>query len=206
MTKRKSNSRGYSLRKVRTRELKQMFLIVCEGGRTEPNYFKSFRVPKNVVSIDVRGLGENPSRLVQSAKELADKDEYDQVWCVFDRDDWPLEDFNNAITRVNDLNSTVNYSFRVAYSNEAFELWYVLHFEFLNSGIPRDDYIQKLHKLLKHRYQKNSETIYDELFDRQNIAIRNATNLLGQYPLSTPSKDNPSTTVHLLVQELNKFI
>lgn len=57
MTSKKANSRGYSPRKVNTRELKQRFLIVCEGERTEPNYFKSFRVPKNVVSIDVRGLG-----------------------------------------------------------------------------------------------------------------------------------------------------
>lgn len=124
---------------------------------------------------------------------------------MFDRDDWPIGDFNNAITRVDDLNSTVNYSFRVAYSNEAFELWYVLHFEFLHAGIPRDDYIRKLHKLLNHRYRKNSETIYAELFDRQSIAIKNAANLLGQYAPPNPSKDNPSTTVHLLVQELNKF-
>jgi hypothetical protein len=79
MTKRKANLRGYSLRKVRTRELKQKFLIVCEGVRTEPNYFRSFRVPKNVVDIDIRGLGENPSRLIQRAKELADRDDYDQV-------------------------------------------------------------------------------------------------------------------------------
>ncbi len=206
MTSRKENSRGYSLRKVNTREPKQRFLIVCEGERTEPNYFRSFRVPKNVVSIDIRGLGENPSRLVQRAKELADEDEYDQVWCVFDRDESPLGDFNNAIIRTDDLNSTVNYSFRVAYSNEAFELWYVLHFEFLHAGIPRDDYIRKLNKLLNQRYQKNSETIYDELFDRQNIAIKNAANLLRQYAPPNPSKDNPSTTVHLLVQELNRFI
>jgi hypothetical protein len=200
MTNRKVNSRGYSSRKVDTREIKQRFLIVCEGERTEPNYFRSFRVPKNVVNIDIRGLGENPSRLVQSARELADEDEYDQVWCVFDRDDWTPEDFNNAITNANEL------SFKVAYSNEAFELWYVLHFEFLHTGIPRCDYIRKLSKLLNNRYQKNSETIYDELFDKQNIAIRNATNLLGQYDRYTPAKDNPSTTVHLLVKELNKFI
>lgn len=206
MTSRKANSRGYSPRKIKTRELKQRFLIVCEGERTEPNYFRSFRVPKNVVGIDIRGLGENPSRLVQSARELANEDEYDQVWCVFDRDDWPLEDFNNAITRVNDLNSIVNYSFRVAYSNEAFELWYVLHFEFLHTGIPRCDYIRKLSNLLNYKYQKNSETIYDELFNKQNAAIKNATSLLTHYYPSTPAKDNPSTTVHELVQELNKFI
>jgi hypothetical protein len=200
MPNKKRNSRGYSPRKVNTREVKQRFLIVCEGAKTEPNYFRSFRVPKDVMEIEIKGLGENPSKLVQSAKELASQDEYDQVWCVFDRNDWSLEDFNKAITQAKRL------KFQVAYSNEAFELWYVLHFEFLNTGISRGNYIRKLDQLLNHRYRKNSEAIYDELFDKQDVAIKNATNLLQQYDPSTPAKDNPSTTVHLLVQELKRFV
>ncbi len=200
MSRRKVNSRGYSPRKVNTREVRQRFLIVCEGEKTEPNYFRSFRVPKDVAEIDVQGLGENPSKLVQSAKELKKQEDYDQIWCVFDRDSWTIEDFNNAIKNAN------AEGFKVAYSNEAFELWYVLHFEFLNTGIPRSDYLRKLTSLLSRTYQKNSETIYDELFEKQSIAIRNAENLLKQYDPHIPAKDNPSTTVHLLVQELNKFI
>lgn len=204
MPSKKRNSRGYSPRKVNTREVKQRFLIVCEGAKTEPNYFRSFRVPKDV--LEIKGLGENPSNLVKRAKEFASQDEYDQVWCVFDRDDWSLEDFNKAITQAKRLDAKLDYSFKVAYSNEAFELWYVLHFEFLNTGIPRCDYIRKLDQLLNHRYRKNSEAIYDELFDKQDVAIKNSTNLLQQYDPSTPVNDNPSTTVHLLVQELNRFV
>ena len=200
MPRRNINSRGYSQRKVDTREVRQRFLIVCEGEKTEPNYFRSFRVPKDVAEIDVQGLGENPSKLVQSAKELKKQEDYDQVWCVFDRDSWTIEDFNNAIKNAN------AEGFKVAYSNEAFELWYVLHFEFLNTGIPRRDYLRKLTFLIGREYRKNSETIYDELFEKQSIAIRNAENLLRQYDPHNPVRDNPSTTVHLLVQELNKFI
>jgi hypothetical protein len=200
MPRRNINSRGYSQRKVDTREVRQRFLIVCEGEKTEPNYFRSFCVPKNVAEIDVQGLGENPSKLVQSAKELKEQEDYDQVWCVFDRDSWTVEDFNNAIKNAN------AQGFKVAYSNEAFELWYVLHFEFLNTGIPRRDYLRKLTFLIGREYRKNSETIYDELFEKQSIAIRNAENLLRQYEPHNPVRDNPSTTVHLLVQELNKFI
>lgn len=194
MPKNSRNFRGYSARKVNTREIKQRFLIVCEGAKTEPNYFKSFRVPK--VVIEIQGLGENPSKLVQSANDLKSEDDYDQVWCVFDRDDWTKEDFNNAIS------SAKKYGFKVAYSNEAFELWYVLHFEFLNTGIPRDDYIKKLTSLLGKKYQKNSKTIYDDLLDKQNTAIKNAKKLLEEYELSKPEQDNPSTTVHLLVEQL----
>ena len=201
MPRKKVNPRGYSPRKVDEREVRQRFLIVCEGEKTEPNYFKSFRVPKNVVEIKVQGVGENPSKLVQSAKELKKQDDdYDQIWCVFDRDSWGKEDFNNAIKNAE------TQRFKVAYSNEAFELWYVLHFEFLNTGIPRSDYLKKLTSLLGRKYKKNSETIYDELFEKQSIAIKNAENLLKQYEPHIPDTDNPSTTVHLLVKELNKFI
>lgn len=97
MSKKKRNHKGYSSRKVNNREVRQRFLIVCEGEKTEPNYFRSFRVPKDVFEIDVRGFGENPSRLVKIAKHLSKQEDYDQVWCVFDRDDFPKEDFNNAI-------------------------------------------------------------------------------------------------------------
>jgi hypothetical protein len=198
MNNKKGNSRGYSSRKIDMREVKQRFLIVCEGEKTEPNYFRSFRVPKNV--IDVHGVGENPSRLVQSAIELKNQDEYDQIWCVFDRDDWSIADFNNAIK------SAKKEGFGVAYSNEAFELWYLLHFEFLSTGIPRSDYILKLTSLLGHKYKKNSETIYDELLEKQSTAIKNAENLVKEYIPHVPSRDNPSTAVHLLIKELNKFI
>lgn len=201
MAKKTTAFPGCSERKKNNRELKQRFLIVCEGEKTEPNYFKSFRVPKDV--IDVKGLGENPSKLVKSAERIIskeDKDYYDQVWCVFDRDDWPSQDFNNAIQ------AAKSKGFEVAYSNEAFELFYVLHFEYLHTGISRKEYINKLSKHLGKKYQKNSETIYDELYDKQSTAIKFSEKLLNDYNPSDPYKDNPSTTVHLLVKELNRFI
>jgi hypothetical protein len=202
MSRRNRNTKGYSPRKVNTRELRQRFLIVCEGKKTEPGYFRSFRVPKEVAEIDIHGLGANPSQLVHRAKELqsANAEDYDQTWCVFDRDDWTVEDFKDA------LREAERNGIKVAYSNEAFELWYVLHFEFLNTGIPRPDYLQKLSLLLKRPYRKNSTTIYDDLITRQPIAIKHAEKLLSQYDPCDPTTDNPSTTVHLLVQELNRFV
>jgi hypothetical protein len=35
--------RGYADRRVKTRELRQRFLIVCEGEKTEPRHFESFQ-------------------------------------------------------------------------------------------------------------------------------------------------------------------
>ena len=191
--------RGSLRRIVDTRPVKERFLIVCEGEKTEPNYFRAFRVPMDV-KISVLGLGEDPLTLVKSAAKYNDQNSYDQVWCVFDRDSWPPDKFGNAI------NSAIAKGFRVAYSNEAFELWYVLHFEFLNTGIPREDYIGKMTRHLAKPYRKNSEDIYDELLSRQGTAIRNAKKLLTSYNPVKPVHDNPSTTVYALVVSLNNFL
>jgi hypothetical protein len=198
-SKRSSKRRGgITPRRVATKELRQRFLIVCEGEKTEPNYFRSFRVPREVMTI--HGIGANTVSLVQKAIELRDADEFDQVWCVFDRDSFPAENFNRALILAE--KERIN----VAYSNEAFELWYLLHFHYYNTGISRADYIRRLSDLLGHRYKKNSVSIYDELVERQPRAILHARRLLSEYDPPNPERDNPSTTVHLLVEQLIRFV
>jgi hypothetical protein len=124
---------------------------------------------------------------------------------VFDRDKNDknpndAQNFNAAITLAN------NRGIKVAYSNDAFELWYLLHFHFYNTGISRKNYQNMLTKLLGHKYEKNSETIYEELKNQQPEAIKHAKKLLMEYDRPNPESDNPSTTVHLLVEEINSFI
>jgi hypothetical protein len=188
--------RGYSERIVDAREIKDRFLIVCEGEKTEPNYFKGFRPAGKV--LDIRGVGYNTTKLVREAIRLQVEETYDQVWCVFDRDDFPAQHFNEALSLARE------HRIKVAYSNEAFELWYILHFDYHQSGIPRSDYIKILSNKLGHSYKKNSETIYEELESKIPIALRNAQRLLANYDPPRPERDNPSTTVHLLVIELRK--
>ncbi len=196
--KRKPSGRGYRQRRVDIREPLQRILIICEGKKTEPVYFESFRVPS--VRIKVLGLGRDPLTLVKQAKQLSGKDEYDQVWCVFDRDDVPVERFNQAIDLAR------RHKIRVAYSNQAFELWYLLHFHYCDVAQTRRDYIERLGRELERPYQKNDRSLYQELLSRQPAAIRHAERLLAQYNPANPAVDDPSTTVHKLVQELNRFI
>lgn len=179
-------------------EPRQSFLIVCEGEKTEPNYFLRFPIPQDSVVV-VKGIGANTINLVREAIRLMSEKKYHQVWCVFDRDSFTAENFNLAI-QVAETNGI-----KVAYSNEAFELWYVLHFDYLNSGIDRRQYIDRLNQLLGFRYQKNSIQMYDLIYSRQKDAIRNARRLLSEYPNLSPLTNNPSTTVHLLVEQLNRL-
>jgi hypothetical protein len=178
-------------------------LIVCEGEKTEPNYFRAFRLSS--ATVQVEGCGMNTRSLVEKALEIRKKAEdndekFDEVWCVFDRDSFSLQNFNSAFDL--DKRKKIN----IAYSNEAFELWYLLHFHYFNTGISRNDYQERLSKLLKEPYKKNSTGMYRKLLDRQPTALRNAENLLKTYNPQNPGDNNPSTTVHLLVNELNKFL
>ncbi|MEG4320461.1 MULTISPECIES: RloB family protein [unclassified Microcoleus] len=206
MTKKSSSRRtiDYYKRKVKNR---RWFLIVCEGEKTEPNYFRSFPVDTKVIKLDLKGEGKNTNSLVEKAIELKNDSEYDEsdrFWCVFDRD---INGKNSKdAPNFNAMTIAKNNGIKVAYSNDAFELWYLLHFYFYNTGISRKDYQNRLTKLLGHEYQKNSETIYEELKNKQQDAIKHAKRLLLEYDRPNPESDNPSTTVHLLVEELNSFI
>ncbi|HEY0154849.1 MAG TPA: RloB family protein [Longimicrobium sp.] len=192
------NRRGDSRlqRSVNTRPLRQRFLIVCEGEETEPNYFRGFRLGKDVM---VAGTGYNTVSLVERARELSESGDYDQVWCVFDRDSFPVHDFNEAIRLAK------RYDFHLAYSNEAFELWYVLHFNFHQAATARSLYPGMLTHLLGHKYEKNSRNMYSLLEGRQETAIVNAKRLINVYTPHNPATDNPCTTVFELVEELRKF-
>lgn len=88
-------------------------LIVCEGKNTEPSYFKQFKLA--TAKIVVLGNGYNTVSLVGQAQHLSEQDNYSQVWCVFDKDYFPAEDFNNAIAMAQAA------GFGVAYSNQSFE-------------------------------------------------------------------------------------
>jgi len=195
-------------RAVRTRDVLPRILIVCEGEKTEPNYFRSFRAA--TASVIVVGTGSSTTSLVEEAVRLRDLDQgerrhegietgYDHVWCVFDKDSFTDALFNEAIRLARDK------GLRVAYSNEAFELWYLLHFDYHDAALSRDQYGEKLKERLGHPYAKNSTRMYEELLARQEDAIRNAGALLRRYDPHNPAKDNPCTTVHLLVAELNKW-
>lgn len=186
-------------RKVNYREQVQRFLIVCEGKATEPQYFRDFRVPGDIRSIVVEGLGRSAVSLVQEAIKLKTRDEYDQVWVVFDIDDCT----HAQMTKANHLARENGIS--VAYSNQAFELWFLLHFQYQNSALDRGQYLQKLSLALRFPYTKNTRGLYLRLLPIQAEAVKNAKRLLKQYSIEDPCANDPSTTVFRLVEELNRF-
>lgn len=197
-----------SAKPVETIEERKYFLIVCEGERTEPEYFNYFKniLPRNLLdTIEITGEGDNTINIVRKAISLREerkknilKPDYDEVWAVYDKDDFVPKRFNQAVAlaKANKISS--------AHSNQSFELWYVLHFQYLHTGLHRSDYIKILTRELGFKYSKKDKKVVEHLFKNCNVkqAIKWAEKLLTLHVDSTPSQACPSTNVHKLVELL----
>lgn len=190
-------------------------LIVCEGKNTEPSYFEQFKLAS--AKIVVLGKGNNTISLVKQAQQLNEKDDYAQVWCVFDRDDFPAQDFNNAIAMA------ASSGFGVAYSNQSFEYWLILHFDdHQGGGMARTDYHDKLNDLLSpfgtEYAGKDSKVVTQDIFDltleiideetgkrRLDLAIERAERNYNHFDHDNPAQEESSTTVFRLAIELLKY-
>jgi hypothetical protein len=196
---------------IATIEERKYFLIVCEGERTEPNYFNYFKnfLPKDLVkTINVEGEGDNTINIVKKAIALRDirkKDvllpDYDEVWAIYDKDDFPATRYNSAISLARREN------IESGHSNQSFELWYILHFQFLQNELHRSDYITTLSKILKFKYEKNDINAVKALFAKGKVkrAITWAKALEAKHKGSTPANSCPYTRVYVLVERLLKY-
>ena len=210
---------------------KKEFLIICEGKNTEPSYFDNFKL--STATIKTVGEGYNTFSLVERAIQIREMESkngknFDFVWCVFDAD--PKPDNPQQLTNfVNALKLAHDNSINVAYSNQAFEYWLILHFEDHQGGaMDRKDYYDKVNSYLKplgcYYDGKSSKKIEIDFFEhlltiveytydnrpinRQEKAITRAKrnfNLHEENGLS-PEKAESSTTVFKLVEELLKYL
>ena len=186
-------------------------LIVCEGTKTEPNYFEALAEKQQgviVYDIEVKGLGRGTRGVVEKAIELKNKNNYDRVWAVFDKDDFPAKDFNEAIA-LGDKNGI-----EVAWSNEAFELWYLYHFQNVATGVPRKDYEEKISAAVnaspkfklkkKYKYVKKDSNNYEIMttYGSMESALRYAEAKHLEYTDTRYANQNPCTTVYRLVRQL----
>jgi len=205
-----SSSRPYGNRPPR-----RYYLIVCEGEKTEPNYFESIRkiLPKEMVTrVTIEGTGRNTLSLIDYAKQEIEKRKqaggppYYHIWLVFDRDSFDADDFDNAI-RCIEQKSSASETWNAAWSNEAFELWYILHYRTQTGGaLSRKAYQDILESDMGRPYKKNALDMFDLIRDRTQQAIRRAETarkLLADQPFHN---QNPATTVHRLVNQLLRYL
>ena len=183
-------------------------MIVSEDSRSSLDYLCSFPFNPKIVEIITEGGAGNTVGVVDKGielKEAAQKDSnpFIHVYCVFDKDDWNSNRYEAAFAKANRHNDLT-----AIWANECFELWYLLHFEYRNTSIARNELCKLLEDRLGTKYRKTDESIYKLLLEKQEDAIKYAGRLLSEAQKDNqmfPWRKNPSTNVHMLVQKLNSL-
>jgi len=196
--------------KIETEDKNRTILIVCEG-QTEELYFKSF--PVITLKVEAVELGQTKLKLVDTALKLSEQKTYDEIWCVFDLDikrdeENCIPDFDNAISKA------LNLGFKVANSNDAFELWFYLHYQYTDQENHRTFYYQKLSELWNLNYEKegkkwdycykNYKRLNEDTRASQEKAIERAKNLYELKKELPFHMQNPVSLVFELVELLNE--
>ncbi|MFA7083485.1 MAG: RloB family protein [Arcobacteraceae bacterium] len=228
---RKNTQDSYSRRKDTKNKILSV-IIACEDEISAPTYFKMIvrKLKENKIitqdSLVIANHKHNTPKgvlddLMSHKVDGKKYKEFEHRWIVIDRDAPRVnggghltDEFNGA------LSSAKSYNVEVAYANDSYELWYLLHFNPRTTAILRDEILKEVIKKLKEKSPtkfrdldgenikgtKYTEFIFEELLERQPIAIKNAKNLLESYGEShNPERDNPSTTIHKLVEILNNL-
>ena len=191
------------------------YLIVCEGKKTEPNYFNGLKKKINekygnkvdvlIPNIEVKGTGMNTISLVKYTQKTVNHANkvYGQVWVVFDKDDYNDEQFNSAIE---------NCNYNVAWSNPNFELWLLAHFKKINRYVSKDDVLQELSKEFQKnglgKYTKNYGDIFNKVTSEGKLhtAIRNCEYMEELNKGGQASQRNPMTKVYKIVDGLKEYL
>lgn len=205
--------RAYKKAKREVRNIICRILIVCEGKKTEPNYFRAFNKKRQgnfVYELKLEGGGVNTMAVVDQAMKLqqAASIPYDRVWTVFDKDSFPEEKFNGAIVKAGE------HGVGCAWSNEAFELWYLLHFVPRVTPMVRDQYAEAISAAVNaspgykskkpYKYAKNDSQNYMIMttYGSQDDAISRAQQQEQRFEGQKFATHNPCTTVFKLVRQL----
>jgi hypothetical protein len=190
----------------RRRPLRQphpRILIVCEGTRTEPRYFREMRHRERIpVDLEI-DPGGTPKTLVERAvasKKTAERQAksgkdrnslYDEVWCVFDVDEHPF--LAEARQQATDNHLSL------AISNPCFELWVLLHFEDQRAHIERG---QVQHQCREHLPRFEKEVPGETLAPLYVDAMRRARELDAWHESRGTAGENPSTGVYKLTERI----
>jgi len=215
----KERQRRQLERKLARRASYDRILIVSEGSKTEPNYFKeiraTFRLHTANVEVQPSELGTEPIQVVQYAKELFENGDrhkqvqpraFEQVYAVFDRDEH--RSYFDALKLAESLDGKLRNDnrqpvrFKAIASIPSFELWLLLHYEDIQAPIHRNEVMARL----KHHipgYEKGAGGAFATTCDRLETATQRAQALAAKFkPYSDPE---PFTGLHELVALLTKL-
>lgn len=208
--RRKAKKAAALRREAQKREPYDVVLIVCEGGKTEPNYLKELRDAFKLSTANIRIAGDecgsSPRSVVNFAlTEYRREKKYNRIFCVFDRDRHPT--YAEAVERIRKVKMGRGVSIAAITSVPCFEIWLLLHFvyttrPFGSTGSSGSICASVIRGLKRHipGYEKGVTGLFQALADKLPNALTHAARLENH--TAECGSDNPSTLMHHLVAYL----
>ena len=177
---------------------KESIEIFCEG-ESEKQYFNMLKRKYRGSNVKVRVIAADLSgkRLIEKAIKKMKHDKVQKGYIVFDRDEHKKKELQEVQALANKNN------IGVVFSSIDFEIWVLLHFEFVNRVYSRKELENKLSgkDYFNTNYQQFKGDSYEEfLFDRIDYAVKNARKLYQSH--SDWINDDPFTNIHLAIDEI----
>lgn len=208
--KRKARQARDLLKRKERRDRYAKVLIVCEGEKTEPQYFNGLKDHYGLNSANVEICGEcgsDPLSIYRHARQRFREekdagDPFDRVFCVFDKD--THGSYQPALDQI--ARATPRDTFVATHSVPCFEYWLLLHFSYTTrafEALPGNSACNQVLTALKAympHYAKGMKDIFPELIGQLDFAKSNAIRALQAAEAN--HTDNPSTRVHELVSFL----
>ncbi|MDA8030047.1 MAG: RloB family protein [Alphaproteobacteria bacterium] len=176
-------------------------LVVCEGKKTEPNYFEGLANELKIKTANIKITGESgsaPKSVVDHAKNLCQDAEnignsFEEVYCVIDKDRHP--DYPNTLEQIRQLESK---GFHAIPSVPCFEYFLLLHFKYTTKPFPKCKHVESALKKHLPDYDKGDKNMFANFSGHLETAKTNAAKSLAH--ANNSETDNPSTKAHELVQ------
>ena len=211
--KRKARDARSLKRRQARRSPYDMVLIVCEGEKTEPNYFRALIDDLQLNTANVRiaknTAGSSPRNVVDTARKTYKKEQdYDAVYCVFDKDQHPSYVEALDIIRREQRRKKKRCPIHAITSIPCFEFWILLHFTFTTKGFDSGhgsicgNVISDLKRFLPD-YEKGETNTYQIIKDRIPKAISNAKKTAAY--CKSCGTDTPSTEMYSFVEYLQQL-
>lgn len=203
--RRKARKLASHKREIAKRDPYEMVLIVCEGIKTEPNYFEALidDLQLNTANVKVSNntAGSSPRSVVKFALNEYKKDKkYDKVYCVIDKD--RHETYLEALDIIRRVPLQKRREIHAITSVPCFEFWFLLHYKATTKkfnvceGSICAKVITDLKKYIPN-YEKRDKEVFLTLKPHLETAITNAKKV-SRY-CEDAVTDNPSTKVHELI-------
>lgn len=205
-------------RSSNTRSVRVRILLICEGEKTEPQYFNELRQEYRHPWLEMRHAPSDytdPQNLVTFARDTFlkgynnghghkfDAKAFDEVYILFDRDDH--QGYAAALQKAKDIEPGLRNDFkkRIIFmalpSSPCFELWLVLHYKDVSNLPPRAELFDDL-KRCWGGYEKGAAGTFAKTKDLLPKACKRAADLNQK---STPlSNDKGYTGVVTLVERV----